>query len=83
MSKRIIIACILWISVLTAVVMAGCSGEGGPDAQRLLEGGALRVRLDSERDRIWLLDLDGVRVYDAGRKRVIRRISLPNWTLPK
>jgi hypothetical protein len=91
MSKRIIIAGILWISVFTAIVMAGCSREG-PQAQgraefrggegEVLHGG-FRIRRDAARNRIWLLGLDNLRVYDGQSKRLIREIALPNWSVAR
>lgn len=89
MSNRIIIACILWISILTATVMAGCSREQpAARVQAELRGGDLlhegfRIRRDAERNRIWLLGLDSVRVYDGQSKRLIRAIALPNWSVAR
>jgi hypothetical protein len=87
MSNRIVIACILWISILTAAVMAGCSQE--PPAARgqaelrgddVLHDG-FRIRRDAARNRIWVLGLDNVRVYDGRTKRLIQAITLPNWSV--
>ncbi|HEV3484582.1 MAG TPA: hypothetical protein VG106_04185 [Vicinamibacterales bacterium] len=44
-----------------------------------LEGVALRVRTDSARGRVWVLDDGQVRVYNAANRRLIRRIALPDW----
>lgn len=89
MSNRIIIACILWISILAATAMAGCSQEQpvaqGPAEWRggdVLHGG-FRIRRDATRNRIWLLGLDGVRVYDGQTKRLIRTIALPGWLVAR
>ena len=89
MSNRIIIACILWISILAATAMAGCSQEQ-PAAQgpaELRAGDVLhdgfRIRRDAMRNRIWLLGLDGVRVYDGQTKRLIRTIALPGWSVAR
>jgi hypothetical protein len=91
MSKRIIIALILWLSVVSAVAMSGCSREAVPaqapaalqasDSDALREG--LRIRRDAARNRIWLLGLDSVRVYDGQSKRLIRRIALPSWSVAR
>jgi hypothetical protein len=87
MSNRIIIACILWISILTATVMAGCSQEQlAAQGQAEFRGGdvlhdGFRIRRDAARNRIWLLGLDNVRVYDGQSKRLIRTIALPNWSV--
>ena len=75
MRNRIIIACILWISVCAAVALAGCSAEGRSTTYGLAERDTLRIKLDSAHERIWVLDLDGVRVYDSSRKRAVSPAS--------
>ena len=87
MNSRIIIACILWISILAATVMAGCSQEQrAAQGQAEFRGGdvlhdGFRIRRDAARNRIWLLGLDNVRVYDGQSKRLIRAIALPSWSV--
>jgi hypothetical protein len=91
MSSRIIIAGLLWFSILTAIVMAGCSREAAQAksaaASRGSGGDALhggfRIRRDAARNRIWLLGLDNVRIYDGQSKRLIREIALPNWSIAR
>ena len=89
MSNRIIIACILWISILAATVMAGCSQEQpAAQGQAELRGGDIlhdgfRIRRDAVRNRIWLLGLDNVRVYDGQTKQLIRTIALPGWSVAR
>jgi hypothetical protein len=91
MSHRIIIACIMWLSIFAAIVMTGCSQEGAPArGARTVhpDGGAvprdgLRVRRDEARNRIWLLGLDDVRVYDSEHGQLIRKIALPNWSVAR
>jgi len=89
MSNRIIIACILWISILAAAVMAGCSQEQpAAQGQAELRGGDIlhdgfRIRRDAVRNRIWLLGLDNVRVYDGQSKQLIRTIALPGWSVAR
>jgi len=91
MNKRIIIACIMWISIVTAMVTTGCSQDGvpvrGTETVRAAGGDVvrdgLRVRRDEPRNRIWLLGLDGVRVYDSGDGRLIKRIELPSWSVAR
>lgn len=83
MNNRIIIACILWISVFAAVALAGCSVEGRPTTYGLAERDTLRIKLDSAHERIWVLDLDGVRVYDSSRKRLAQKIALPKWSVAR
>lgn len=91
MRKRIIVALILWFSIFSAILMTGCSRDavpaqgptalpGGP-ADVLHEG--FRIRRDAARDRIWLLGLDKVRIYDGRSKRLIREIALPNWSVAR
>ena len=91
MSNRIIIACIWWTVIVTAMAIAGCSREGvqaqGPVAYRGADGEVLhdgfRIRRDAARNRIWLLGLDNVRIYDGQSKRLIRTIALPRWSVAR
>jgi hypothetical protein len=91
MRNRIIIACIWWIAIFAAMVMTGCSQEKmsvqGPAAVRPGDSDILRdgyrIRRDAARNRIWLLGLDDVRVYDAGSKRLITKIALPGWSVAR
>jgi len=91
MSNRIIIACIMWISIFAAIVMAGCSAESGPARSAAIAratpadvlNGGLRIVRDEARNRIWLLGLDGVRVYDSVNGQLIREIELPNWSVAR
>ena len=39
----------------------------------------LRIRLDARRERLWILDVGNVHVYDLARNRLVRSIALPNW----
>ena len=45
------------------------------------EGHVLRVRADTARARLWVLALDHVDVYDIRNNQLIRRISLPGWSV--
>lgn len=91
MSNRIIIAGIWWIMFLAAIVMTGCSQEkvaaqgpaafGGGDSDVLRDG--FRLRRDAARNRIWLLGLNNVRVYDGQSKQLIRKFALPNWSVAR
>jgi hypothetical protein len=77
--------------IVAAMAMAGCSQEGvqaqGPAAFRDGDGGVLRdgfrIRRDAVRNRIWLLGLESVRVYDGQTKRLIRAIALPSWSVAR
>ena len=83
MRNRIIIACVVWISVFAAVALAGCSVEGRTTTYGLGERDTLRIKLDSVHERIWVLDLEGVRVYDSSRKRLVHKIPLPRWSVAR
>jgi len=90
MRNRIIVAFIWWIALLVAMLAAGCSRDvppQGPAATRAGHGSLLqdgiRIRRDAARNRIWLLGLEDVRVYDAGSERLIRRVALPNWSVAR
>jgi len=73
----------IWMVLfLVASVMAGCGKEGNPE-YGLDERGALRVKTDPARSRVWVLGLDNVRVYDTVKKRLIRQIELPSWSVAR
>jgi hypothetical protein len=60
------------------------TAPAGPDRAILEQhhpGGrsVLRVRADRERQRLWVLTLDNVYVYDTRELALIRRIRLPEW----
>lgn len=91
MRNRIIIACIMWLSIFAALTLTACSPEQGP-VQRVAETrgvdgatlrDAFRVRRDDTQNRIWLLGVDGVRVYDSVSGRLVRTIALPNWSIAR
>jgi hypothetical protein len=42
---------------------------------------ALRVKVDMARNRLWVLGLEYVYVYDTIAKQLIRRIALPAWSV--
>ena len=90
MRNRIIVAFIWWTVTFVAMLTAGCSRDvpaQGPATARagynsLLKDG-IRVRRDAARNRIWLLGLEDVRVYDAASERLISRVALPNWSVAR
>jgi hypothetical protein len=47
---------------------------------RASERTALRVREDETRNRRWVLTPEGVRVYDAVTKKLLRAVELPGWS---
>ena len=89
-SRIIVVGLIWWLVLFAAMLTAGCSRDvpaQGPAATRaghtsLLQDG-IRVRRDEVRNRIWLLGLEDVRVYDATNERLIRRVALPNWSVAR
>jgi hypothetical protein len=44
---------------------------------------ALRVKLDTTRNRLWVLGLDNVYVYDIEKEQLIGQIALPGWTVAR
>lgn len=65
--------------ILAALLVPACDGsvrrEGPPDIEFRL------VRVDAERNRRWVLELDAVTVYDNLNGRRLRRIVLPDWVV--
>jgi hypothetical protein len=39
----------------------------------------LRLRVDARRNRLWVLDVGTVRVFDLTSKKLVRTVDLPNW----
>lgn len=70
----------IWMMALIAGVMAGCRTETGTEVAAS-DRGSLRARTDTVRGRLWVLEVDAVRVYDAAGKRLIREVVLPNWSV--
>ena len=68
--------------LLGALAAAGCGEVAGrvEGSEARVEQGALRVRTDAQRGRLWVLGFDDVRVYDAASKRLIRQVRLPGWS---
>jgi hypothetical protein len=60
-------------------LLAACDGsvrrDGPPEIEFQL------VRVDAERNRRWVLELDAVTVYDNLNMRRLRRIVLPDWVV--
>jgi len=101
MSKRIAAIRSGLILLFTTTAMAGCGIDGitahnspagrpnGADLRLephgMIEREALRIRKDTLRNRLWVLTLDEVRVYDTAKntKRLIRKIELPNWSVAR
>ena len=99
MSNRIVSIHGWMILLIAVAAMAGCgnsekrsqySSDGRADSAGLRqdahgtsEPDVLRIREDLVRDRLWVLTLDEVRVYNTATtgKRLIRKIALPNWSV--
>ena len=39
----------------------------------------LRLRVDSQRERLWMLNIGSVHVFDLAKNQLIRSIALPSW----
>jgi len=73
----------IWMVLLLIVNMiAGCGKEGNPE-NRMDERGSLRSSMDAARNRLWVLGIDDVRVYDAAKNQLIGRIVLPGWSVAR
>jgi hypothetical protein len=99
MSNRIVSIRGWLILLFTVTTIAGCGDMGKrsqnssagrtdstdlrQDAQGPNERDVLRIREDLQRNRLWVLTLDEVRVYNTATtgKRLIRKIPLPNWSV--
>src|SRR5471032_2461797 len=39
----------------------------------------LRIQVDARRNRVWVLSLNGVYIYDSRTRKLVKRIELPDW----
>ncbi len=87
------------ILLYTVTAIAGCGDSEKPsqyssagradsadlrqDSQVTSERDVVRIRQDLPRNRLWVLTLEDVRVYNTATtgKRLIRKIALPNWSV--
>lgn len=99
MSNRIVSIRGWLILLLAVAAIAGCgnsekrsqNSSGGradsadlrQDTQGTNERDVLRIREDRVRNRLWVLTLDEVRVYNTATtgKSLIRKMALPNWSV--
>lgn len=88
--SRTIISRTILALLAGAGILAGCdTPRDSPRAGKLAANAVpihhdeslLRVRLDPARDRVWVLTLDHVAVYDAPTRQLIRQIELPPWSV--
>jgi hypothetical protein len=42
---------------------------------------ALRIQVDASRHRVWVLNLDGVYLYDSRTRKLAGRVELPEWVV--
>lgn len=42
---------------------------------------AFRIQADTRRNRVWVLSLHGVFIYDGPTRKLLKRVDLPNWTV--
>jgi len=99
MSNEIVSVRSWLILVLSVAAMTGCSNEGNPARSAMAApagndnavpetsavGGwdALRARTDTARNRLWVLGVDDVRVYDIAKNQLIGKAVLPSWSVAR
>jgi len=70
---------------VAAMAIAGCGDSGSrksPNRDRLgANEQALRVKVDTARNRLWVLGPDDLYVYDMAKRHLILRIALPGWSV--
>ena len=78
------------LSLLAMILIGACDSTTGlhesPGLDLAPAGpkehwGALRAKPDAIRDRLWVLELDHVDVYDRQTDSLIHRVELPPWTV--
>ena len=78
--------------VLAAIAIAACSNDSNRSPEERVPGNdfrpvssgpgdIIRIKKDPVRERVWVLTVEDVRVYDAAQRRLIRKIELPNWSV--
>ena len=73
----------IWMVLfLSACVITGCGKERDPES-RMDERDSLRIRTDAARNRLWVLGVDDVRVYDAAKNQLIGKVVLPGWSVAR
>jgi len=73
----------IWMALfLSACVITGCGKEEDAES-RIDERGSLRIRTDAARNRLWVLGVDEVRVYDTAKNQLIRKVVLPGWSVAR
>jgi hypothetical protein len=72
----------LFVSAVSAAMLLGaCDGSVRRDGPPQLE--FQLVRVDTERNRRWVLELDSLTVYDNLNGRRLRRLVLPGWVIAR
>jgi len=72
--------------VLIVTLLLGQGVSVAPPAARAEATGyqeirpALHTQLDARRNHLWVLDDDALYLYDAGTRRLIKRVELPDWS---
>src|SRR4029450_6427002 len=68
-----------FILVILTTLLLGCDGSvrRQPPAAPLLQ----IERTDVQGNRIWVLNPDGLPVYDRTNRRHLRRVVRPDWTV--
>jgi hypothetical protein len=68
-----------------SMIMAGDAAAAVPPAAAMRQAEdtspALRVQVDAQRGRAWVLKQDAVYVYDVATRRLVKRVELPGWLL--
>ena len=59
------------------------SADLRPELNGIDKRDALRIRKDAQHNRLWVLSLENVRVYDIAKNRrtLLRQIALPKWSV--
>lgn len=59
------------------------SADLRPELNGIDKRDALRIRKDTQHNRLWVLSLENVRVYDIAknRKTLLRQIAMPKWSV--
>jgi hypothetical protein len=99
MNYRNVSVCGWFVLLFAVTAMAGCSNDGNSsqssssgradsaglhlESYGIDKSDALRIRKDALHDRLWVLSLENVRVYDIARNRktLLRQIALPKWSV--
>ncbi len=77
-----LVRCGILVAGLLVAISTGVSSLVRAEALRWEDTlPALRIQVDVQRSRVWVLNFDAVHLYNISDRQLIKRVELPNWTV--